>query len=102
MSRTYSFVVLPGYVDPDVVAIYRAKKVDPSDAISEGESELLGPKPRCALHKGIITGDRVICKHCGAVYCRQCAKELVDVETTCFACGHTLDFDWILSHVPER
>jgi uncharacterized membrane protein YciS (DUF1049 family) len=48
--------------------------------------------PRCTLHKGPVTEEIHVCSHCGAIYCKNCADQLVYLESTCWSCGHHVDF----------
>ncbi len=44
------------------------------------------PPSRCTLHKGLVHDDAVVCKKCGAVYCKACASQLADLAESCFSC----------------
>ena len=46
---------------------------------------------RCILHKGLIVGPSMKCKRCGAIYCQDCARQLIQVDEYCFNCGDLLD-----------
>ena len=43
---------------------------------------------RCTLHKGMISGNVYTCTNCGAMYCADCFKELVDAGDNCWKCKH--------------
>ncbi len=67
---------------------------DQKAELAKTESELQIQKQEflCLVHKGPVKGVNVyICPHCGAFYCRECAKALSEKGESCWACRGNLE-----------
>jgi len=53
---------------------------------------LIESKKICLVCKGNIEGFNIyICPKCEVLYCENCARTLIDLENTCWACESPID-----------
>ena len=46
----------------------------------------------CLVCKGKALGFNIfVCSHCDALYCKNCASQLTDLENVCWACNRPID-----------
>ena len=61
------------------------------DVITEEEVSISKEKKICLVCKGKVGGFSFICDECGAFYCDNCAKAMINLENTCWACNTAID-----------
>ena len=61
------------------------------DIITEEEVSISKEKKICLVCKGKVGGFSFICDECGAFYCENCAKAMINLENTCWACNTPID-----------
>jgi len=62
------------------------------DLITEEEITFHKEKKICLICKGNVGGFNIfLCNKCGALYCRNCAKSLSNLENQCWACNNPID-----------
>ncbi len=68
------------------------KKLKAPQKITEEEVTYYKEKKICLVCKGNIEGfNNYICPKCEVLYCENCARTLIDLENTCWACESPLD-----------
>lgn len=61
------------------------------DEITEEEVSVSKEKKICLVCKGKVLRFSFICAQCEAFYCENCAKAIMDMENSCWACNEPLD-----------
>jgi hypothetical protein len=87
-------------IDDDIVDIRRAKRLTPIRDLVPRGTAVQKMHHRCYLHKGSFDNSHAVCKHCGVTYCLPCAKQLLELDESCWACGLPLDLDITMPNVP--
>jgi len=59
--------------------------------ISEEEISISKEKKICLVCKGKVGGFSFICDECGAFYCDNCAKAMLNLENACWVCNTPID-----------
>lgn len=59
--------------------------------ISEEEISISKEKKICLVCKGNVGGFSFICDECGAFYCENCAKSMLNLENACWVCNTPID-----------
>jgi len=68
------------------------KKLKAPQKITEEEVTYFKAKKICLVCKGNIEGFNIyICPKCEVLYCENCARTLIDLENTCWACESPID-----------
>ena len=87
-------------IEDDIVDIRPAKHLTPIRDLIPRSAAMQKLRPRCQLHKGSLDKSQAKCKHCGATYCLPCAKQLLELDESCWACGLPLDLEITMIHPP--
>jgi len=61
------------------------------DVITEEEVSISKEKKICLVCKGKVMSFSFICPECETFYCEKCAKAIIDMENSCWACNKPLD-----------
>ncbi|MHA2007785.1 MAG: tetratricopeptide repeat protein [Promethearchaeota archaeon] len=59
--------------------------------VTEDDVEIHKEKKMCLVCRGEVLGFSFLCK-CGAIYCENCARAIIDLENVCWACNIPIDY----------
>jgi len=73
----------------DLIRVQMSTKVN----VSEKEVTVYKERKKCLVCLGDIEGfDVYICSNCDSIYCKNCAKALIEMENVCWACEVPIDY----------
>jgi len=70
--------------------LFRFIKNKPKE-ITEEEVSISKEKKICLVCKGKVGGFNFVCNECGAFYCDNCVKSLIELENMCWVCNTPFD-----------
>ena len=60
--------------------------------VSEKKVIVYKERKKCLVCLGDIEGfDNYICSKCDSIYCKKCAKALIEIENVCWSCESPID-----------
>ncbi|MFX0104572.1 MAG: hypothetical protein ACFE75_03665 [Candidatus Hodarchaeota archaeon] len=80
------------------------KKIRRMERVTEEEVIVYKDSHLCLVCKGNVGGFNVfICQQCKSIYCRSCAKAVIEIENACWTCENPIDISKpIMLDKPEQ